>query len=59
MSGWDEEIAHGGKDGDEMLKGANAAEALPHSLPLSKRQVRVLRSVVEPLCDRCSTSGMT
>ena len=42
-----------------MLKGANAAEALPHSLPLSKRQVRVLRSVVEPLCDRCSTSGMT
>jgi hypothetical protein len=48
-AGRDEEIADGGKDGDETLQGSRRSKMLQDPFPLSKRDVTVLGPVVQAL----------
>jgi len=48
-TGRDEEIADGGKDGDETLQCSRRSKMLQDPLPLSKRDVTVLGPVVQAL----------
>lgn len=49
LAGRDEEIADGGKDGDETLQGSRRSKMLQDPFPLSKRDVTVLGPVVQAL----------
>lgn len=46
---WNEEVSDSREDEDEMLERPDRSETLPHSFPLSKRQVRILGPVVQAL----------
>ena len=58
-AGWNEKIADGREYTDEPLQVPGQPEALHHSLSSTERQMRILRPIVEPLCERCSTAGIT
>ena len=49
LAGRDEEIADGGKDGDETLQGSRRSKMLQEPFPLSKKDMTVLGPVVQAL----------
>ena len=59
VAGKVEQIGDGIVDGDEMLKLARRLEVLHDPLPSSNGLMGIFRSIVKPLCGRCSTLGMT
>ena len=54
-----EAISDGGLACNEPLQPAWRAKSLHAALSLSKRQMAVLRAIVHPLCERCSSPGAT
>src|SRR5215212_3302727 len=48
-AGWNEKIADGREDTDEPLQVFGASKALHHPFSSTERQMRILRSVIQPL----------